>query len=127
MAQIQCMFNNNKQLDESKIVDLLTNKAPRKYEAMIISQFFDTKTGDLVTIEENCERADTTNNIAIDNFLASHEYSDTMTNIKRSLVFLERLMFFMERRKKSSPYCSLHRENTSNTSRECKVLNTRDA
>ena len=127
MAQIQCMFNNNKQLDESKIVDLLTNKAPRKYEAMIISQFFDTKTGDLVTIEENCERADTTNNSAIDNFLASHEYSDTMKNKKRSKKTKEREDSGKKRRKKSSPYCSLHRENTSNTSREFKVLNTRDA
>ena len=44
---------------------------------MMISQGFNPETGDLATFVEHCERADTTDNIAIAKFSASDEYSDT--------------------------------------------------
>ena len=77
MAQMPPLFDKNQQLDESKIVYYLNNKAPRSHKAMLISQGFNPETGDLETFVEHCERSDTTNNIAVAKFSDSDENSDT--------------------------------------------------
>ena len=63
----------NQQLDESKLVDSLANKAPISHKAMLISQGFNPETGDLETFIEHCERADTTEDIAMAKFSSSYE------------------------------------------------------
>ena len=93
---------------------------------MLISQIFNHKTGDLENFIEHCKRVETTNNIAMDNFPASDKDSDTMKNIKRSKKTNEREDSGKKRRKNTSLYCSLHGDKTSHTSRECKVIKTRD-
>ena len=40
MAQMAPLFDKNQQLDESKLVDSLANKAPRNHKAMLILQDF---------------------------------------------------------------------------------------
>ena len=82
LAQIPPLFNDNQQLDESEIVDSLASKSPRTHKAMMISQVLNTETGDLATFVEHCERAETTDNIAMAKFLASYSDSDTMNNKK---------------------------------------------
>ena len=57
MAQMPNLFNNNQQLNESKIMDSLSNKAPRTHKAMMISQGFNPKTGYLATFVEHCKQA----------------------------------------------------------------------
>ena len=69
MAQMPPLFNNNQQLDESELVDCIANKLPIIQKAMMISQVFNPETGGLETSVEHCERADTTNNISMANFL----------------------------------------------------------
>ena len=54
MAQMPPMFEENQQLDESKLVDYLANKAPRSHKAMLILQGFNTETRYLATFVENC-------------------------------------------------------------------------
>ena len=76
----QPLFNNNQQFDESKIVDSLANKAPRSHKAMLILQGFNPEMGYLATFVEHCERAKTTDNIAMANFSASEKDSDTKKN-----------------------------------------------
>ena len=53
MAQMPPLFNDNKQLDVSKIVDSLANKASRTHKAMLISQGFNPETGDISTFAEH--------------------------------------------------------------------------
>ena len=54
MAQMPPLFQKNQQLDESELVDSLANKSPRSHKAMLISQGFNPKTGDLKTFVEHC-------------------------------------------------------------------------
>ena len=113
MAQIPTLFNVNQQLDESEIVDLFANKAPRTHKAMRISQGFNPGTGYLSNFVENCERADTTDNIAMAKFSASDKDIDTMKNKNRSKKTKERKYRGKKRhkdssRKNSSLYCILH-------------------
>ena len=83
MAQMPPLFQESQQLEESKLVDSLANKAPRSHKAMLISQGFNPETGDLETFVENCERAETTDNIAGAKFAASDEETDTKKKKKR--------------------------------------------
>ena len=71
-------------MDKYEIVDSLTNKAPRTHTATMISQGFNTETGDLATFVENCERAETNYNIALYKFPASESDIDTNKNKKHS-------------------------------------------
>ena len=127
MAQMPTLFNVNQQLDESEIVDLIANIAPRTHKAKRISQGFNPGTGYLATSVENCERAETTDNIAMAKFSASDKDIDTMKNKNRSKKTKERKYRGKKRhkdssRKNSSLYCSLHGENTYHTSSEWKLL-----
>ena len=71
MAQMPPLFDENQQLDESGLVDSLTNKVSRSHKAMLISQGFNPETGDLETFLELCERAETMHNIYRAKFDAS--------------------------------------------------------
>ena len=85
---------------------------------MLISQGFNQEIGDLETFVEHWERAETTDNIAMDKFSTSDEDSDKKRHKKRSKKFKEREENGKKRRKKnSSLYCSLHDENKSYTTR----------
>ena len=95
------MFDNNQQLDESELVDSLANKAPRSHKAMMISQGFNTETGDIETFIEHCKRSETTNNIAMTKFYASDEDSNTNKNKKRPRKTKEREDNGKKRRKNS--------------------------
>ena len=78
------LFDKNHQLDESKLVDSLANKAPSIYKAVLISQGFNPETGDLETFVEHCERAETMDTISGEGFADSDEDSNTKRNKKRS-------------------------------------------
>ena len=126
------LFNVNQQLDKSEIVDLLANIAPRTHKATRISQGFNTGTGYLATFVENCERAETTDNIAMAKFSASDEDIETMKNKNRSKKTKERTYRGKKRhkdssRKNSSLYCIPHGLKTIHTSREWKLLTERAA
>ena len=58
-------------LDESELVDSLSNKAPRSHKAMLIDKGFNPETATLETFFEHCERAETTDDIAGAKFAAS--------------------------------------------------------
>ena len=93
---------------------------------MLISQGFNPETGDLETFLENCEQAETLENIDMAKCSASDEDSDTNRHKNHSKRFKEREDNCKKhRKKKSSLYCSLHGENKTHTSRECKVLKAR--
>ena len=64
MAQLTPLFRDSQKLDLSEFVDSLANKAPSGHKAMLIAQRFNTKTADLETFVEHCERIDTPDNIA---------------------------------------------------------------
>ena len=53
MAQMTPLFNDNQQLDEYELVDSFAKKAPRSHKSMMISQSFNTETGDLETFIEH--------------------------------------------------------------------------
>ena len=132
MSQIPTLFNDNQQLDEYKIVDSLANKAPRTHKAMIISQGFNPKTGDLATFVKHWEQAETTDNIAKAKFSSSDEEINIMKNKRGSMKTKERENRGKKRHKyslhkKSLLYCIPHGENTSHPSRECKLLMERSA
>ena len=76
------LFNHNRQIDESELVDSLANKAPRRHKAVLISQGFNPETVDIATFVEHRERSKTTDNIATAKFSASYEDSDTTENKK---------------------------------------------
>ena len=86
MAHIPPLFDENQQLDESELVDSLSNKAPRSHKAMLVSQCFNPETGGLETFVEHCEPAETTDNIAGTNFAAPDEDSDTKRKKKHQKV-----------------------------------------
>ena len=116
------LFYENQQLDESEMVDFLANKAPRNHKTMLIYQGFDPETVDLEIFMELCERSESTDNISGAKFAASDAESDTKLNKKRPN-FKERQEHGKKRHDKQYLlYCSLHDENKSHTTRECKVL-----
>ena len=84
MAQMPPLFQDSPQLEESELVDSLSNKAPRSHKAMLISQGFNPETGYLETFVEHCERVETMDNIAGAKFDASDKDSDTKR--KRNLL-----------------------------------------
>ena len=73
MAQLPPLFQDIQKLDKSELVDSLANKAPRSHKAVLISQGFNTETGDIETFVEHCERAETTDNIAGAKFAVFYE------------------------------------------------------
>ena len=77
------LFDKNQQLDESKLVDSLANKAPRIHKVMLILQGFNTETGYLSTFVEHCKRAKTANNIAVSKSSTSDKDSDTKRHKNR--------------------------------------------
>ena len=64
MAQLPPLFEDSQMLDESELVDSLAKKAPRSHKAMLIAQGFNSETATLETFVENCERAETNDNIS---------------------------------------------------------------
>ena len=116
------LFNDNQQLDKSKLVNSLANKAPRIHKAMLVLQGFNHETVDLSTLVEHCERNDITDNISMAKFSASDDDSDTKKNKRRSKKSKKHEDNGKKRRKNSSLYCSINGENKSHTSRECKFL-----
>ena len=127
MSQIPPLFNDNKQLDESELVNSLAKTLSRSHKAMMISQGFNPEIGDLVTFVEHYERAYTTDNIAMAKISASDEDSDTMKNKRCPKKTKERGDSGKKHRKNASLYCSLHGENNGHTLRECKILKSRAA
>ena len=83
MAQMPPLFDENQQLDNSELVDSLSNKAPRSHKAMLISQGFNPETRYLETFVKHCKRAETTENIAGAKFAASDEDSGIKRNKNR--------------------------------------------
>ena len=65
LAQMPRLLNYNQQLDEYELVDSFAKKAPRSHKSMMISQSFNTETGDLETFIEHWKRAETRDNIAM--------------------------------------------------------------
>ena len=127
MSQMPPLFNDNQQLDEFDIVDLLSKQLLRTHKAVLISQGFNPETVSIETFVQHYKRADITDNISMAKFPASDEDNDAMKNKKRSKKTKKREDSGKKRRKNSSLYCILHGENTSHTSRECKVLKARTA
>ena len=76
MDQLPPLFEDSQVLDENELVDSLANKAPRSHKAMLINQGFNPETETLETFVENCERAETTDDIAGAKFAASDEDSE---------------------------------------------------
>ena len=64
-------------------MDSLPNKAPKTHKAMMILQVFDPETGDPATFIEQCNRVDTTDNIAMANLSSSDKDSNSNKNYKR--------------------------------------------
>ena len=117
IAQMPPLFDRNREMDESELVNSLASKAPRSHKAMIIPQGFNTETGYLETFLEHYKQAETTDNINVHKFSASVEDSDNKRHKKRSK-FKEREENGKKRHKKiSSLYYSLHGENKIFTSR----------
>ena len=77
MDQMSPLFQESQQLDESELVDFLSNKAPRNHKAMLISQGFNPETTYIETSAEHCKRSETTDNIAGAKFTDLDEASDT--------------------------------------------------
>ena len=73
MAQLPILFEDSQMLDESELVESLSNKAPRTHKAMLISQGFNPETANLETFVKHCKRAETTENIAGAKFAAYDE------------------------------------------------------
>ena len=120
MAQMPPLFHESQKLDESELVESLSNKAPRSHKAMLISQGFNPETGDIETLLEHRKRVETTDNIAGAKFAASDEDSDTKRNKKR---LKSKNQHSKKLQKQNSKlYFSLHGEKTSHTTRECNVL-----
>ena len=103
------LFDENQQPDESELVDSISNKVPRTHKVVLILQGFNQETGDLTNFAEHCKWDYTTDNIAVDNFSASYEDSDTNRHKKRSKKFNEREENGKKHCKKnSSLYFSVH-------------------
>ena len=71
MAQLPPLFEGSQMLYESELVDSLVNKAPRSHKAMLILQGCNSETANLETFVEQCERAETTDDISGAKFDAS--------------------------------------------------------
>ena len=78
------MFDEKQQRDEYEQVDYLASKEPSSHKAMLISQGFNSETGDLETFVEHCIHAETTDNTAVAKFSTSDKDSDTKRKKKRS-------------------------------------------
>ena len=106
MAHMPPLFNENQQLEKSKLMDSLTNKNPRSDRAMLISQGFNPETGDMATFVEQCKWAKPTDNIAVAKFSTSDEYRDTKIN-KKCSKFKEREENSKKRHKKNPRFIAL--------------------
>ena len=122
MAQLPHLLEDSQVIDESELVDSLSNKAPISHKAMLIAQGFNPETATLETFVEHCERAETTDNIAGAKFAASDEDSEPRKK-KRTKT---KNYHGKKRIKRSTKiYCSIHGDNTSHNSKDCNVLNSK--
>ena len=89
---------------------------------MMIVHGFNTESADLETFVEQCERVETTDNIAGAEFAASDEDSEPR---KKNRVKSKDKHGKKRKKRSTKLYCSLHGENISHTSRECNVLKSK--
>ena len=116
------LFDESQVLEESELVYSLDNKALSTHKAMLVSQGFNSKTADLGTFVDHCERAETTDDISGEKFAASNKDSDPR---KKKLAKSKDKNSKKCQKRSSKLYCSLHGDNTSHTSRECNVLKSK--
>ena len=89
---------------------------------MLINQGFNPEITTLKTFVEHCERAETTDDIAMAKFAASDE--DSKPRKKKRTKSKDD--HGNKRKKRSTKiYCSLHGDNTSHNSKDCNVLNSK--
>ena len=113
MAQMPPHFQENQHLDKSELIDSLANKSPRSHKAILISQGFIPQTIYLETFVDHCERAETTDSIAMARFSVSDKDSDTKREKKRPR-FKEQDEHGKKRHKTHYLlYCSLYGENNA--------------
>ena len=133
MAQFPPIFKDSQILDESELVDYLSNKAARSHKAMLISQGFNHETTNLETFVEHCERAETTDDIAGAKFATSDDFdgamfaaSDNVIDPRKKKRTKAKDDHGKKRKKRSTKiHFYLHGDNTSHTSWECNVLNSK--
>ena len=114
MAQLPPLFEDSQMLDESELVDSLSNKAPRTHKAILIYQGLNPETADLETFVEHCECAETTDDIAGAKFAASDEDSEPR---KKKRIKSKGEHGKKRKKRPTKLYCSIHGENTGHTSR----------
>ena len=122
MAQLPPLLEDSQKLDESELVDSLSNKALRSHKAMLIAQGFIPETATIETFIEHCERAETTDDIAGAKFAASDEDSEPR---KKNRTKAKNDHGKKRIKRSTKMYCSLHGDNTSHNSRECNVLKSK--
>ena len=122
MDQFPPLFEDSQIIDESELVNSLTNTALRTDKAMLISHGFNPETANLETFVEHCERTETMDDIVGAKF-ATFDKNSEPRNKKRTKSKDDH----GKKRKKSSTkmYCSIHGDNTSHTSLECNVLKSK--
>ena len=76
MNQLPPLFEDSQMLDKSELVNYLSKKAPRNHKDILIARGFNPESADLETFVENCERTETTDDIARAKFSASDEDSE---------------------------------------------------
>ena len=122
MAQLPPLFEDSQVLEESELVNFLANKAPKYHKAMLINQGFNPETSTLETFVENCERAETTDDIAGAKFAASDKDSEP----RRKKRIKTNSDSGKKRIKRSTKiYCSLHGKNTSHNSKDYNTLKSK--
>ena len=62
--QLSPLFEDSQVPEESELVEFLANKAPKSHKAVLINQGFNPEASTLVTFVEDCEHAETTDDIA---------------------------------------------------------------
>ena len=72
-------------LDESELVDSLSNKEPRTHKAILISQVFNPETADLETFVEHCKRAETTDDITLKPILKPSQKAPLILILKKEM------------------------------------------
>jgi hypothetical protein len=93
---------------------------------MMIAQGFNPETGDLSTFVEHCERAETTEAIDKNFNAASEDEHENRKERKKSKREHEQSDNRKEKntsRRDKTYYCSVHGDNTSHNTRDCKVFN----
>jgi hypothetical protein len=133
-AQLPPAFDVTQKLSERKLIINIASKAPKPHKKMLIQQGYNPENGSMTDLTDFCERAKTTKNVEhsakrdkakLDDSSSDSDqgFTESRSRSRSKSIKKKETKPRREKEKKFDFYCRYHKENDSQDTADCKVIN----